>query len=342
MPYHAGPITDWDVFLGIKPDPAAQDQPPELGPDPWADFQVPEGANITMEQGLGLIKLISSLRDQRHESEAAAIRYQGQTQYEKMIEQGVAPDEALRKAGPRMYFEHPAGLTAAMKAMQPAKAPTMDLPRIEIVDGQEFWQNPRTGDWHPLNPPASRSSTRPFKTTEQWDTLTRQISSAQKEYDRIQREMDQMGYAATGIAPTGLARRARIQQEELQRLFAERTAAQKAYDSGMGTTSGTTSSESPGIPPSPLRTSSERSITGSSPYAEGQILTNKRTGQKAKVVNGVPVPFGASTTAAPAPSPANFAIPPGTPTVFHPDEEAAPIPLTAPSDLYPPTDEEGQ
>lgn len=246
MPLTPGQIADWEVLVGIKPDPTAEFQAPNFGPDPWADFQIPAGTDIGLQEGLGIVKLVESLRQQRNESQAAAVRYAGQTDYQRMIEQGVDPDEALRRAAPKMFYEHPAGLTAAMKAMQPPRS-VMDLPTIENIQGRDFWQNPRTGDWHALTDPSVRqTATRAFKSTLEYDTLTRQIQAAQREYDRLQKDMDAMGYASTGVAPPGLARRARIQQEEINRLYAARTAAEKVYGTGAPPVSSTvTESASP-------------------------------------------------------------------------------------------------
>lgn len=313
MPLTQGQINDWEVLAGIKPDPTAVDQLPDFGPDPWADFRVPEDANLTLEQGLGLIKLIGTLREQRRESEAAAIRYQGEMEYQKLIESGIPPDEAMRRSAPKMFFNHPGGATAALKAMQPAPniAPqTMDLDGFIFYNSGNGWRPmPRSqfDTGRVVKPPNVRS-------TPEWAMLNQKIGIASSRLKTLQRNIDDRG----GFAPVSTLREAKAVQDELIGLQKQQQDFAQSYAAGGASTSQTTSATTDVLGPS-------------SPFAEGQVITNKKTGQKARIQNGVPVPIDQNT--------ANFNIPASTPTVFHADPTQDIIPVDRFSDTDT-TDEE--
>ena len=317
MPLTQGQINDWEVLAGIKPDPTAVDQLPDFGPDPWADFRVPEDANLTLEQGLGLIKLVGTLRKQRRESEAAAIRYQGEMEYQKLIESGVPPDEAMRRSAPKMFFNHPGGATAAIKAMQPPpqiaqpwEMQTVDLPNGQSVDVQI---NPKTGQMVPF---PRQSYDRPInaKSTPEWAILNQKIRFTVSRLQKVQRDIDDRG----GFAPVSMVREAKAVQDELIRLQKQQEDFARSYGTGGASTTQTASATTDVLGPS-------------SPFAEGQVITNKKTGQKARIQNGVPVPIDQNT--------ANFYIPDSTKTVFHadPTQDIIPVDRFSDSDT---TDEE--
>lgn len=115
-----------------------------------------------------------------------------------------------------------------------------------------------------------------------------------------------------------MVREAKAVQDELIRLQKQQEDFARSYGTGGASTTQTASATTDVLGPS-------------SPFAEGQVITNKKTGQKARIQNGVPVPIDQNT--------ANFYIPDSTKTVFHadPTQDIIPVDRFSDSDT---TDEE--
>lgn len=108
---------DWNVILGITPPPYPER--PEV--DPYGGMRLSSYENIPLEDAMSFMRQAESMRRQQVEARAAAIRYEGQVDYERLIQAGTTPDEALRQAGPKMFFRHPEGLTASISRMAPQR-----------------------------------------------------------------------------------------------------------------------------------------------------------------------------------------------------------------------------
>lgn len=84
------------------------------------------------------------------EQRAAAIRWQGAQDYERMVKQGADPREALRRTAPRLFFNDPRALAATVPSMlsQPGGLVT------DPESGRRFTVD-RFGNYKPLNEPTS-------------------------------------------------------------------------------------------------------------------------------------------------------------------------------------------
>ena len=277
--------------------------------DPLSGFRIPSGSDVTPQQTDSALRLMLELRKQQQESRAAAIRYQGQQEYQQLLQQGVAPVEALRQAAPKMFYEHPSGITAATKYMQP-RPKNYVPPEVIDIGGSKYWRDPntRTG-WKPV--PVGRTlQQRPVnpKSTPEWSQYETKIRAAQQRYNSVMRQID--GFA--GHAPANLSRQARLLQETIEKLQDE----QMTFAKSMPSTQGAPAGQMPlgaGVPP-PVAPGQPQpmppSPAGAVPTAgtgvakglpEGAMVRNKKTGEMARIVNGVPVPIrGGEPTAGPA------------------------------------------
>lgn len=72
---------------------------------------------------------------QRADAEQAAIRFAGQRKYRSLIEGGARPEEALRLAGPELFWNNPAALVSSVRA---SREVTPFEPSVREVNGIKF------------------------------------------------------------------------------------------------------------------------------------------------------------------------------------------------------------
>lgn len=75
------------------------------------------------------VGLYTKLRDEQERSEEAARRFAAEQEYERLLEEGTDPLEALRSVAPKLYQRSPAGLAALMRQPPEAK------PALRSVNG---------------------------------------------------------------------------------------------------------------------------------------------------------------------------------------------------------------
>jgi hypothetical protein len=72
---------------------------------------------------------------ERADAEQAAIRFAGQQKYRALIDGGAKPAEALRLAGPELFWNNPAGLVSSVRATREA---TPFEPSVVNRNGRDF------------------------------------------------------------------------------------------------------------------------------------------------------------------------------------------------------------
>lgn len=130
MPETTYAPTDWNVHLGIYPDP--NKLPPEV-PDPMAQFA---GQEMSLDDYERLRRSMAVMKAQQEESRAAAIRYQGQTEFQRLLNTGMESTEALRRTAPKMFYGHPAGVSAAFSHMMPPPKQPASLTAIPVLNAK--------------------------------------------------------------------------------------------------------------------------------------------------------------------------------------------------------------
>lgn len=141
MPYAP---TDWNVHLGITPPPEGtldESQLPEV--EPYGGVQLSQWGEVPLETASEFYRMAAIRRKEQEASREAAIRWQGEKQYESMIARGASPEEAFQKTAHLMYYNHPAGIGSLMRATELSKP---SMPKYYHIGDQlvELDPNKRT------------------------------------------------------------------------------------------------------------------------------------------------------------------------------------------------------
>lgn len=120
--YADSPTQDWNVYLGLTPDPRVPRVPiPQV--DPWGGLNV-AGMELPLDEAMKVTHMAATLRAQQEEARAAAIRYQGTMEFQYLLGKGVDSGEAIRQTAGKMFYGHPAGLASAIHQAQNQVAPS--------------------------------------------------------------------------------------------------------------------------------------------------------------------------------------------------------------------------
>lgn len=79
----------------------------------------------------------TGIQEFQNQKKAQAIRWQGQQDYETLVESGVPAMEALKRTSPKLFFNDPRGMAGALEAI---KNPTQAT--IETINGTQFIRQP--------------------------------------------------------------------------------------------------------------------------------------------------------------------------------------------------------
>lgn len=130
---------------------------PQVG-DLYGGLQLSRYTDLSPDDAQEFLKMANQFRAQQEEAKSAAIRYQGQMEFQKLIAAGTDASEALRQTAPKIFYQHPQGITAHLNKMMPPATPvpltTETLPGGGTVSGQ---YDPRTGMWK--NVPLPKTTT---------------------------------------------------------------------------------------------------------------------------------------------------------------------------------------
>ena len=216
--------TDWNEYLGLTPTTQTRSRELEpYNPDPLGGWQIPSG--LSTRQVNDILSLGLNLKRQQDEQRSAAIRYQGQMEYEDMISSGMAPDEAMRRAAPKMFYENEGGMTQATRLMQPPES--LGSPMTEDVTDDAG--NPigtvltfPGGKRQVI--PARRQAPPDITKDIGFVDLTQQINLISRELQDKKKEIAKQSGLGEQFADVALLRQARLLQEELDRKRLERKA----------------------------------------------------------------------------------------------------------------------
>lgn len=139
MPYAP---TDWNVHLGIAPPPEGtldESQLPEV--EPYGGVQLSQWGEVPIETAAYFYRMAAIRRKEQEAAREAAIRWQGEKQYESMIARGASPEEAFQKTAHLMYYNHPSGIGALMRATEKTQP---SVPKTYNIGGQLVEYDPAT------------------------------------------------------------------------------------------------------------------------------------------------------------------------------------------------------
>lgn len=86
------------------------------------------GLNISSEPGVDwgqvaqAVGLSSRIQADDEAAKVNAIRWQGQQDYQALVESGVTPEDALRRTAHKLYFNEPSGVASLLRATKPETA----------------------------------------------------------------------------------------------------------------------------------------------------------------------------------------------------------------------------
>lgn len=172
---------------------------PQVG-DLYGGLQLSRYTDLSPDDAQEFLKMANQFRAQQEEAKSAAIRYQGQMEFQKLIAAGADASEALRQTAPKIFYQHPQGITAHLNKMMPPATPvpltTETLPGGGTVSGQF---DPKTGMWHNVPLPKTTTATLPEKKTflQQFEEKanTAQISALSSQLAKAVAEEDTVGAA---------------------------------------------------------------------------------------------------------------------------------------------------
>jgi hypothetical protein len=137
----------------------------DLMPITWEPRGEPVDYNNVDWKAIGtVLDADMNYRKQQAAAEERAVRLQGFREYEKLVAAGAKPEEALRRAAPKLYFNAPEHLAAALKSTAPPPPPPTMPESIRGVpvladDGSRLGNavlDPRRGGIHSFVRPPSR------------------------------------------------------------------------------------------------------------------------------------------------------------------------------------------
>lgn len=126
----------------ITPSPIPQ----ELVEPPTLRLNIPETGEISPEHIAQFVGLAQNLHKQHRESQAAAIRYQGQLEYQQLINAGVSPDEAMRRTLPKIAYGHADTWTSTMQSTARLAEQERAKAQAERRDAERFAESKRRFD----------------------------------------------------------------------------------------------------------------------------------------------------------------------------------------------------
>lgn len=95
---------------------------PQVG-DLYGGLQLSRYTDLSPDDAQEFLKMANQFRAQQEEAKSAAIRYQGQMEFQKLIAAGTDASEALRQTAPKIFYQHPQGITAHLNKMMPPATP---------------------------------------------------------------------------------------------------------------------------------------------------------------------------------------------------------------------------
>lgn len=195
-------------------DPVGLQVDEEPIPTPAQPFQVKDyGGRVDwnkVNQAVGTYLRVRDFQSRQQEAakkaEREAIRFQGMTEYQQLIDGGATPQEALRRTGSKIWFENPTGFGSAVRQMN-----TPSIPKIVDVNGYKVFD---FGDRYQVAPGQNPNKERDM------DEFTKkhEYLSAQKAFEATKKGIKQPDgtFKADDAAVADSARRYRIAGEQLR------------------------------------------------------------------------------------------------------------------------------
>lgn len=220
--------TDWNVHLGIS----GQDQRPP--PDPFEGWRVPE--NVSPEEANRLVSTMFQLRKEAERNRQAALRWQGEQDYARVLQQSKAQGlddyeaslAALAAAAPKLFYGNPERLIGVSSALrQQLKSNQVEQPQPDLVEvgGQKFARTvDRFGNHHLIK--IGEDKVNPKESAEYLD-LSEEIRTTRSALESITEENNKWA-SKGGAEPEGLEAQAKL-EKKLESLRKERAALFKRY-----------------------------------------------------------------------------------------------------------------
>jgi hypothetical protein len=298
------------------PTPTPASTPFDSGPaaPSFQDIQMPMSPHLRPSDINSGMALIMQMRAKKESDQAAAVRWQGQQEFQALVKNGAQVDEALRATSSKIFYKAPQEMRAALKYMQPAKqvAP-IPGPVMENIGGQNvIVETDRFGQKR--TKPITASS--PADTRE-WDASRLKASFAEKEVVRLEKQLDDLAK----LYPDAKSRKKeeyktaeaallkKLGEAEARRdvlATAKRTPsmigpefpmaampnAPAAAVAGPDDTSPDTSmAKYPPATRTVVEPPTERPAAAASPFSEGQVVRSKKDGKLYIIRNGKPEPM---------------------------------------------------
>lgn len=98
-------------------------------------IDIPTYAPVNWGAIAPIVQLRRQLAQEEEANKIAAIRYQGQREFEEAMRGGAAPEQALRTAAPKMFYGDPRSMFGAIKSTMPPQDRFGAVEKEEVLPG---------------------------------------------------------------------------------------------------------------------------------------------------------------------------------------------------------------